>query len=233
MRKITTALFTIVFASSAFAQLSHPHFLSLNVGTNIPLGEYQDVDSLSSSGANTGLYYSFEAGAYFSKVMGIGVNVGAFSNSLDGSVSEQLKNEFSNNDGDFTVNSDQWNNGYIMIGPYFSFGSNKFIVDAKILGGIVNSEKPFVNVQSNTNDYQFQSSAVNNTSLGVNYGLHFRIQLKSKLALRINGEGMMSSQEFIEKIKEIDEMGNESNTEDTVEREISALNLGLGLVINL
>ena len=213
--------------------MSHPHFVSLNFGTNIPLGEYKNVDSLSSSGANTGLYYSFEAGAFFSKVMGIGVNIGAFSNSTDGSITSQLKNEVTKPNGDFSINSDQWQNGYIMIGPYLSFGSESFIIDAKILGGIVNSEKPFVSIQTDNNDYNFQSGASTNTSLGINYGLHFRIKLKSKLALRINGEGMLSSQEFIEKVTTIDAMGNEAKSEANVKREISALNLGIGLVINL
>ncbi len=78
-------LFKLIFAAVAFfstsvlsAQLAHQHFISLNAGTNIPLSEYREIDSLSSAGANPGIYYSFEAGAYFSKLLGIGVNIGAF-----------------------------------------------------------------------------------------------------------------------------------------------------------
>jgi hypothetical protein len=64
--------------------------------------------------------------------------------------------------------------------------------------------------------------------------MHLRIQLKNKLALRINGEGMLSTQEFVEKISEISQNGIvQPKIERTVERDISALNLGIGLIINL
>lgn len=229
-----TALFLLV-CSSSFSQLAHPHFVSLNFGTNIPIEEYGTIDSLSSAGANPGIYYSFEGGAYFSKLFGVGVNIGAFNNSVDNAgIITQLKTDANFKDGNYDVNSKSWTNGYIMLGPYFSFGKNKFIVDLKVLGGIVNSERPFVNIESKDDEYEFNSAAVYSTSLGVNYGMHFRIQLKSKLALRINAEGMLSNQEFTEKITQVSQDGKtESQIERDVTREISALNLGLGLVINL
>ena len=80
---------------SLFAQLNHPHFLSMNFGTNVPLGEFKKADSIYGGSANNGLYYSFEAGAYFSRLFGIALNIGAFSNSVnEESVEEQLKNDF-------------------------------------------------------------------------------------------------------------------------------------------
>ena len=233
-RLIIGSLFVLSF-STATAQLAHPHFLSLNFGTNIPVGDYGTIDSLSSAGANPGVYYSFEGAAYFSKLFGMGVNIGAFNNSVDDDgIVDQLKRDAQYKDGTFDVSSQNWTNGYIMLGPYFSFGSKKFIVDLKVMGGIINSERPFVNISSNNDDYAFNSAAVYSTSFGVNYGMHFRIQLKKKLALRINGEGMLSTQEFVEKISEVSQSGiTQPKVERTVERDISALNLGIGLIINL
>ncbi len=237
MKKIVSILGILVglYGGNSVAQLSHPHFISLNFGTNLPLSDYKEADTLLGSGANTGLYYSFEAGAFFSKVMGFGVNIGAFNNSSssDGII-DQIEADATNANGKFEVSSENWSNGYIMVGPYLSLGSNKFIVDAKLLAGVVNSEKPFVNIESRQNSYQLNSAAVSNTSFGVNYGLHFRIKLVSKLALRINAEGLLSTQEFTQKVSEIDEMGVAKDVrEETIKREISALNLGMGLVINL
>jgi len=235
-------LFKLLFAAVAFfstsvlsAQLAHPHFISLNAGTNIPLSEYREIDSLSSAGANPGIYYSFEAGAYFSKLLGIGVNIGAFNNSVDDQgIIDQLKTDIRFRNLNFDITSKSWTNGYIMLGPYFSFGSQNFIVDLKVLGGIINSERPFVNIQSKDDNYEFNSAAVYGTSFGVNYGMHFRIRLKGKLALRLNGEGMLATQEFEEKITETLASGaSQAERRQTVTREISALNLGVGLIINL
>ena len=235
-------LFKLLFAAVAFfstsvlsAQLAHPHFISLNAGTNIPLSEYREIDSLSSAGANPGIYYSFEAGAYFSKLLGIGVNIGAFNNSVDDQgIIDQLNTDIRFRNLNFDITSKSWTNGYIMLGPYFSFGSQNFIVDLKVLGGIINSERPFVNIQSKDDNYEFNSAAVYGTSFGVNYGMHFRIRLKGKLALRLNGEGMLATQEFEEKITETLASGaSQAERRQTVTREISALNLGVGLIINL
>ena len=235
-------LFKLLFAAVAFfstsvlsAQLAHPHFISLNAGTNIPLSEYREIDSLSSAGANPGIYYSFEAGAYFSKLLGIGVNIGAFNNSVDDQgIIDQLNTDIRFRNLNFDITSKSWTNGYIMLGPYFSFGSQNFIVDLKVLGGIINSERPFVNIQSKDDNYEFNSAAVYGASFGVNYGVHFRIRLKGKLALRLNGEGMLATQEFEEKITETLASGaSQTERRQTVTREISALNLGVGLIINL
>lgn len=221
--------------STTKAQLSHPHFLSLNAGTNIPIGDYKSVDSLSSAGANPGVYYSFEGGAYFSRLVGVGINIGAFNNSVDNDgIIDQLKRDANYSDGNFNISSKNWTNGYIMLGPYLSLGNKNFTVDLKVLGGIVNSERPLINIESTTDQYEFNSSAVYQTSFGVNYGMHFRIKLKKKLALRINGEGILTTQEFTEKIRTVSQSGvSNPEIERTVEREISTLNLGLGLVINL
>jgi hypothetical protein len=234
IKSIITA-FICIAGLNVSAQLAHPHFVSLNFGTNIPLSEYGTIDSLSSAGANPGIYYSFEGGAYFSKLFGVGVNIGAFNNSVDDDgIVEQLKTDAQFANSTFNVSSKSWTNGYIMLGPYFSFGSSKFTVDLKVLGGIINSERPFVNIESETDQYEFNSAAVYSTSFGVNYGMHFRIKLKGKLGLRLNAEGMLSTQEFEEKISETSSTGVLiAERRQTVTREVSALNLGVGLVINL
>jgi len=217
---------------SANAQLSRPHFISLNFGTNIPLSDYKELDSVALGNANSGLYYSFEAGAYFSKIVGLGVNLGAFSNSVnDEDIKDQLEREFGNGD-QFTVESDDWLNSYLMVGPYFSFGKEAFIVDLKILGGVINSAKPLINIESETNEVRLsRSNEVSSLAFGFNYGLHFRIKLVGKLGLRINAEGFMSSQEFETKVQKI--YSNQPNNQESqdIEKNIQALNLGAGLAL--
>jgi len=222
---------TLFMSNKAVAQLSKPHFISVNAGTNIPLEDYRRLDSVATGNAKTGLYYSFEAGVYLSKVFGIGLNVGAFTNQIDdGDIIEQFQRDFSSN-RQIQVNSEEWFNGYAMIGPYLSFGSENFIVDFKLLGGVMNSTKPLINVQTdeNGNTKVYRSTEDEQFNFGINYGLHFRIKLVGKLGLRLNAEGMMAEQEFSNKIEEVN--GSTTSTESTVKKEIEALNLGAGLVL--
>lgn len=235
MTKLFPFIFLICLVLCSFklkAQLSKPHFISVNAGVNIPLEEYKKLDSIASGNAKTGIYYSFEAGVYLSKVFGIGMNVGVFTNQIDdGDIIEQFKRDFSSN-RQIQVNSDDWFNGYAMIGPYLSFGSENFIVDFKVLAGVMNSEKPLIDVQTdeNGNTGMYRSNASESLNFGVNYGMHFRINLVGKLGLRLNAEGMMSEQEFKSKVEEVSN-NNSSTTEVKVKKEIEALNLGAGLVL--
>ncbi|MEQ8624540.1 MAG: hypothetical protein RJQ00_06790 [Vicingaceae bacterium] len=235
MKKITLTTFSLALlfvSQTAQAQLSHPHFISLNFGTNIPLSDYKELDSVVLGNANPGLYYSFEAGAFFSKVVGLGVNLGAFTNSVDNEdIIDQLKSDFNNRD-EFTVESEDWVNSYLMLGPYLSFGSKAFIVDLKLLGGVMNSAKPLINIESETNEVQLsRSNEVSSLAFGFNYGIHFRIKLVGKLGLRINAEGFMSGQEFETKVQEIKSNSEPTTKNQTLEKDIQALNLGAGLAL--
>lgn len=230
--RLTFLVIVLLCSFNLNAQLSKPHFISINAGTNIPLEEYKKLDSIATGNASTGLYYSFEAGVYLSKVFGVGLNIGAFTNQIDdGDIIEQFKKDFNSN-RQIEVNSEEWYNGYVMIGPYLSFGSENFIVDFKVLAGVMNSEKPLISVHTdeNGNTRVYRSTADEQLNFGVNYGLHFRIKLVGKLGLRLNAEGLMSEQEFTNKIEEIN--GNTTtSTEVTVKKQIEALNLGAGLVM--
>jgi len=216
---------------SGFAQLSHPHFISLNLGTSIPLSEYDQLDS--SITADLGNYYSFEAGAYFSRVLGVALNIGAFNNNSDkSSIEENLKNDIRFSNGKAEVSSDAWSNGYIMLGPILSLGGNKFIVDLKVLGGLMNSTRPLLNIENKSlNNTYSRNSESNASTFGLNYGLHFRIKLYKKLGLRVNAEGFMANQEFETKVQENNGTAEPTVREEKVKQEISALNLGAGLIL--
>lgn len=229
---LAISLFTII-SFPLFAQVSHPHYISVNIGTNIPLEEYSEVSDIELGSADQGITYSFEAGMYLSRVFGLGFNLGVFENPL----SESDMRDFIIDRGNSTFNSDNlnvssnnWVNGYFMIGPLLSFGKEKFIIDFKLLGGVMNTSKPNMNLDNSSPIDSFtQSREVSSTALAVNYGIHFRIKLIGKLGLRINAEGFQSAQEFETIVKEFDNNGVESQATKNIEKEIMALNLGAGL----
>jgi hypothetical protein len=228
------SLFILLFSTGFIAksQLSKPHFVSANFGTSIPLADYKKLDSLAGGSAAMGLSYNIEGGVYFSKVLGVAANIGAFTNQVDEKELEsQLKDDFSN-DGTVQVSSSKWVNGFAMVGPILSFGSKGFIVDLKLLGGIVNTEKPLINITTDSSGTVSASKSEESVSanFGFNYGLHFRIKLVGKLGLRINAEGFMTEQEFDNTVKN-KQNGQETTSESTIKKEIEALNIGAGLVL--
>ncbi|MEQ8909581.1 MAG: hypothetical protein RIC95_10345 [Vicingaceae bacterium] len=232
MKKHFTFFLMCLFAISAFAQTDKPHFVSLNIGTNIPIGQYQKLDSIASGTASSGLYYSFETGLYLSKFFGIGANLGAFANPVDdGDIEDQLRNDLGAG-SEYEINSKDWLNAYALVGPYFTFGTDAIRLDLKFLAGIINSQKPLINVTTMNSGQVVVSrnEEATATSFGFNYGLHLRIKLVGKLGLRLNAEGFSTQQEFESKVVE-ESNGSEQIQESTIEKEIQALNLGAGLVL--
>lgn len=223
-------LFLISFPSLR-AQISHPHFISLNAGTNIPIADYKEIENINLGGAETGFSYSFEGGAYFSKYLGAALHLGVFENGIDEDDIKALDQQINQggNTEELLVSSDNWVNGFFMIGPILSFGGEKIIIDFKLLGGLMNTTKPTIGIQDQNNLDKI-SDEVSNTAFGFNYGLHLRIKLIGKLGIRINAEGFQSTQEFETTLNEIQNNGNSSSTEEKIEKEISALNLGGGLI---
>jgi len=212
-----------------FSQVSHPHFVSLNVGTNVPISDYNEIENIELGSAEVGFSYSFEGGAYFSKFLGAALHVGVFENGVDEDEIKALQRQISQagDPEDLFISSDNWVNGFFMLGPILSFGGKKVIIDFKFLGGIMNTTKPTIGIQDGLNLDQI-SDEVSNTAFGFNYGLHLRIKLVSKLGLRINAEGFQSTQEFETGINDIN--SNNISRED-IEKEITALNLGAGLIL--
>ncbi|MBD98229.1 MAG: hypothetical protein CMO34_00145 [Verrucomicrobia bacterium] len=230
---LTIALFCLFTVN---AQLNKPHFISLNVGTSIPLSDYKEVkDQVISGGAKNGFSYSIEGAAYLNKFLGIGANIGLFNNGVDNdallSELEAIDNTINKNNS--SINTDDWINGYAMVGPYLSFGSEKFVMDLKFLAGLMSTKKPVVNINTSSSSATFPTSAeeVVASNIGFNYGLHFRIKIVSKLGLRINAEQFSSQQEFKGKIETKDSIGNIVTTEPIIKQQISTFNLGAGLVL--
>jgi len=226
--KIPLFIVTLFCFSVVSAQLNKPHFISLNVGTSIPLADYKEVkDQLTSGGADNGLSYSLEGAAYMNKFLGIGANLGLFNNGVDNDeLVSKLESEF--NAPNSTISADDWVNGYAMVGPYLSFGTEKIIVDFKFLAGLLSTKKPILDINTSTNSANIPTSAeeVVASNIGFNYGIHLRIKLISKLGFRLNAEQFSSQQEFKGKVET-----NGVINEATIQQQISTFNLGAGLVL--
>tara|TARA_B100001109_G_C18841441_1_gene464589 strand:- start:356 stop:1063 length:708 start_codon:yes stop_codon:yes gene_type:complete len=225
-------LFFLIVSVAAKAQLDKPHFISLNVGSNLPLADYKEVDSVATGAASNGIYYSFETAVYLNKFFGIGGSVGTFTNNVnEDDIVKQVESDLGTNQ-EYEINSSDWVNSYYLIGPYFSFGGERLIVDFKFLAGYINSQKPLIDIQSDKNGTSVvsKSEESSSASFGFGYGLHLRIKLIGKLGLRLNAEGFSTKQEFDSKI-EANSNGTTQTEKITLEKEIQALNLGAGLVL--
>jgi hypothetical protein len=225
-----TLLFS--FHGEVLAQFDNPHFMSLNLGTNLPLSEYKEVDSLFNGGANEGLYFGIE-GAYFTNnLLGLGANLGIFLNPLEEKAIQKQVQENLNNVNHYSINGQEFFNAYAFLGPYVSVGSQKIRLDLKLLVGYLYSQKPSLSIKNAS----FMQEIENSTSanLSFNYGAHLRIKLSNKVGLRLNAEAISCEQEFENSISQSSRGASLVDESMSVSKlYILSLNLGAGLIISL
>lgn len=232
MRKILVLLISIISFSSIQAQVKrNPHFISLNGGLSLPVGEYKNLNDEIIYPAKAGKYLGLEGAIYATKFLGFGANIGVYMNPVDeGELIKNYSEQFVNNQN-ISITSDDWLNGYAMVGMYLTIPIKKIRLDFKFLGGAVNSDKPLVEI---TVDEQGGQSVIVNKStealaFGINYGAHLRIPIVSKLYLRLTAETFTSLPEFKNQPESI--INNSLKTR-TIEQTISVLNAGVGLAFS-
>lgn len=244
MRIFFVLLFFSLSSLYLNAQTNKPNFVSLNVGFNYPSGDYEDVklvDTLPAANANQGYYGSMEFGVYFTKNIGLGFNLGAFYNEIDkdkfkNQIAADLKQEFLNNPNQpavVDVNTSEWINVYAMVGPYLTFNViNRFYVDFKVLAGVMSTNEPLLklNVEQNGKVYLTENEEADAIGFALNYGMHIRIDLISKLGLRINAEGFSSQQQMESTLKN-GSWPNFDKNQREFKQNVTAFNIGAGLVL--
>lgn len=235
MRKILLLLLISISCFSIQAQIKRkPHFISLNGGLSMPVGEYSNFDTAFASSAKAGKYFGLEGALYVSRFVGFGLNVGAYINPVNqNELKDAYAKEFVSSQS-ITINADEWLNGYAMVGVYLTIPIKKVRLDFKFLGGAVNSDQPLVEV---TIDQNGKESVIINKStevlaFGINYGAHLRIPIVSKFYLRLNAETFTSLPEFKNQTESMNNNSNNSISTKTVEQTISVLNLGVGLAFS-
>lgn len=193
----------------------------------MPVGEYKSFDTAYVSSAKAGRYISLEGALYVTRFLGFGANIGAYINPVD---EEALIDAYTNqfvSEGDISINSDEWLNGYAMVGMYLTIPIKKMRLDFKFMGGAVNSDQPLVEVR--IDEQGGQSVIVNKSTdalaFGINYGAHFRLPIVSKLHLRLSAETFTSLPEF----KKQTEGLSGGISKEKFEQTISVLNAGIGL----
>jgi len=234
MKNILIAALLLLFTSTLSAQLKNPHFVGLNAGVSMPIGEYKNFDTARASAVNAGKYASLESGIYISRFVGIGVNLGLYTNSINESeIKSQYEKQLVTNNS-IEVKADDWLNVYALAGLYFTIPIKKVRLDFKFLGGAVNSSQPLVTVTSNESGSVVvrESKVEDAIAFGINYGAHLRIPLISKLYLRLNAETFTSLPEFKKETTSY-RNGVKTVTKENFEQTISVLNVGVGLCFSL
>ena len=234
MKNFIITSLLLLLTSTLSAQLKNPHFVGLNAGISMPVGEYKNFDTARASAVNAGKYASLEVGIYISRFVGIGFNLGLYTNSINES---EIKSEFEKQlitNNAIEVKADDWLNAYALTGLYLTIPIKKVRLDFKFLGGAVNSSQPLVTVTTNESGSVVvrESKVEDAIAFGINYGAHLRIPIISKLSLRLNAETFTSLPEFKKETTTYIN-GNKSITKENFEQTISVLNVGVGLCFSL
>lgn len=229
---------------SLSAQTGKPNFFSLNVGFNYPSGEYKEIklqDTLPPASAQQGYYGSMEFGVYFTKHLGLGFNLGAFYNEINedefkNRIMNDLAEDFQNDPSgpaEAYVNTSEWINVYAMAGPYLTFSLfDRAFIDFKLLAGAMSTNEPLLKIKVDHAGqvYLTENEEADAIGLAFNYGMHLRIDLVSKLGLRLNVEGFSSQQQLESSIKE-GSWGDYNTSEREFQKNVTAFNVGAGLVL--
>ncbi len=216
------------------AQL-RPHFISINGGISMPVGEYESFDTARVGAANAGKFVSFEFGLYPSKIVGFGVNVGAFTNSLD---IDQIKEKFQVDNASansITVNGGDWLNMYATGGIYFTIPIKEiFRLDFKFLAGGISTQQPQLEIEYSESGVKYKrlNTSTDDLALVINYGAHLRIKLIKNFGIRVGAETFTSLAEFNNQTELLSD-NKKQITKQSVEQTISTLNVSVGLAFTL
>lgn len=153
MKKITLILFAVGLIFTAQSQ-NKPHFIAVNIGASIPMGDYADTDGDNENAgfAATGANFAIEGAGFINETVGFGGYIGGNSHNID---EDAYTSELNAIPGisHSTIVADPYGVANYMAGIYISFpASENVFFRFKMLGGMFLATQPDMTVTV-TNDY--------------------------------------------------------------------------------
>ncbi|MDB5273979.1 MAG: hypothetical protein JWO58_2346 [Chitinophagaceae bacterium] len=213
------------------------HFASLNLSVANPLGNYGGVSSNNNNAgfANTGINFSVEGAFFFKPYIGVGANIGAIANKVNTSAFEEhFSNELKNSGiyGTYSGKVGGWVSTYYMVGPYVSLPLKNLTFDLKILGGLMTTIAPSIDMTINplgsSNAIHEQSDPAVGSSFGYNLGLGMRYHFNRQWALRVNADYLAANPNISQTLV-VSQDGQANRTTNSIHQSIAVFNVGLGL----
>ena len=240
--RIKAFIFLFLITTACYAQKS---FMSLTMGSSVPVGSFSDtVDIYSDGFAGSNFVINFDGAYFFMPVVGIG---GTFSfgssygggKSLENALYDDVIEKFQilsvPDDREYNFDAGKWNYVNLMAGPQVSIPLNNINIDFKALGGL-----SFVFVPSRDisieldNNGEFQSSTQGDElNFGYILGTGVRFGVGRGTGIRLALDYYHSKPALVTKNNyTVNNIPGDPLDDDKFEVSINSLHLALGIAYN-
>ena len=234
MKNAITVLAVLILGFKSYAQNERGH-IGLSLGPSFPIGDLssKDYDNVAAGWANTGAIFDISFAYKLGKGnFGISALLRGQFNSYD---ARSFANELSNQFGgvNWTVESDGWGIGGLMVGGFGSFPVSKIATfDTRAMIGFLSAVSPEITLTAigpGGVGWARQSSATS-TSFAYLIGAGFKFEIGKKLYLLSNLDYLGSKPEFTN-VQTLSSDG--SRITDTWSQSMGAINLSVGVAFKL
>jgi len=185
MKKIILILFTIGIYVTVQSQ-TKPHFISVNIGASVPMGDYGSTDGNdeSSGFATTGANFAIEGAGFINPTVGFGGYLGGNAHNIDEPAFISELNSSIGISGS-TLTADPYGVSNYMAGIYLSVPATDIVFFRfKVLGGMFMARSPEMTITM-TNDFN-ETFVLNMTeSTGSKFAALFGASALFKVSSRI------------------------------------------------
>ena len=238
--RIKTFFFLFLITTACFAQKS---FMSLTMGSSIPVGSFSDTADIYSDGfAGSNFVINFDGTYFFMPVIGVG---GTFSFGSSYGGGESLENALYNDviekfsefdvpdDPDYNFDSGKWNYVNLMVGPQISIPLNNMNIDFKALGGLSFVFVPSRDMNIELDNGEFISSTKGDElNFGYIIGTGVRFGVGRGTGIRLGLDYYHSEPALVKKNSYTDNNISYDLQDEQFEVSINSLHLALGIAFN-
>lgn len=238
--RIKTFFFLFLITTACFAQKS---FMSLTMGSSIPVGSFSDTADIYSDGfAGSNFVINFDGTYFFMPVVGVG---GTFSFGSSYGGGESLENALYNDviekfsefdvpdDPDYNFDSGKWNYVNLMVGPQISIPLNNMNIDFKALGGLSFVFVPSRDMNIELDNGEFISSTKGDElNFGYIIGTGVRFGVGRGTGIRLGLDYYHSEPALVKKNSYTDNNISYDLQDEQFEVSINSLHLALGIAFN-
>ena len=238
--RIKAFFFLFLITTACYAQKS---FMSLTMGSSIPVGSFSDTADIYSDGfAGSNFVINFDGTYFFMPVIGVG---GTFSFGSSYGGGESLENAMYDDvlenfpilsvraDPEYNFDAGKWNYVNLMAGPLISIPLNNMNIDFKALGGLSFVFVPSRDMNIELDNGEFISSTKGDElNFGYIIGTGVRFGVGRGTGIRLGLDYYHSKPALVKKNSFTDNNISYDLQDEQFEVSINSLHLALGIAFN-
>ncbi|MBS1533962.1 MAG: hypothetical protein JST78_02710 [Bacteroidetes bacterium] len=234
MVKKLLLLWALTVMNANYCISQNKGYVAISIGPSIPIGDFASKDGANDSAgfAKTGAIFDISFAYKLGKNLGISALLRGQSNSFDNSAfASELAKQVG---GSWTVDSESWKIGGLMVGGYGSYPiSSKVSFDLKAMIGFLRASSPelFVTLDGSGGSVWVKQESKSATSFSYLISTGFKFDVGKKIYLLTNLDYLGSKPEFSNVV--VTNSSGSNPTKNTWSQNFGTLNLGIGVGLKI